>query len=207
MNSIATYSSHGHAWRLNSGSTVAQKGQARISGVKALKNDDKALKQSGLESLALRYVSRYATTRHKLKAYLHRKVRERGWNDEKPAAINDIAEKYAKLGYIDDALFAKSRASALLRKGYGKRRVALALDQAGIDDADRADALLLTDAQIWEAAVKFAKRKSAGPYAEEQYDRAKCQKLLQAFLRAGHSFEIASKFVFAKPGENIDQYF
>lgn len=175
-------------------------------GVKALKNSDKALEQSGLESLALRYVGRYATTRHKLKAYLRRKVRERGWKGPKPAEIDDIAQKYAELGYIDDALFAKSRASALLRRGYGKRRVSQALNQAGIDETDRIEALRLTDAQSWEAADRFARRKLVGPYAKEQPGRAECQKLLQVFLRAGHSFEIASKFVFAKPGEHIDQY-
>ncbi len=182
---------------------MAQKGQLRQLGVKALKRSDKALDQDRLQSFALRYVSRYATTRHKLAAYLQRKIREKGWSGEKQPDIDAIVERYVEMGYIDDALFAKSKASALLRKGYGKRRVHQALQQAGIDKNDRNDALDLVDDQSWTAADRFARRKSAGPYALEQYDRDKCQKLLQAFMRAGHDFDIASKFVFAKPGDEI----
>lgn len=183
---------------------MAQKGQQRLLKVKALKNSDKALDQTGLESLALRYVSRYATTKHKLKTYLHRKVRERGGDDQHINAIEQLAEKYAELGYIDDALFAESRASSLLRRGYGERRVAQALNQAGIDEPDQQKALKLSEKGKWQAAEKFAQKRRIGPYAKEQYDRAKCNKLLQAFMRAGHGYEIAAKFVFAKPGEMVE---
>ena len=37
------------------------------------------LDEQGLNGLALRYVERFATTRAKLRAYLDRKLRERGW--------------------------------------------------------------------------------------------------------------------------------
>jgi regulatory protein len=37
------------------------------------------LDQAALQELALRYVGKYATTRAKLRAYLGRKLRERGW--------------------------------------------------------------------------------------------------------------------------------
>lgn len=183
---------------------MAQKGQFRFLKVKALKNSDKALGESALEALALRYVSRYATTKHKLKTYLHRKVREKGGEEDHISLINNIAQKYEELGYIDDALFAQNRASALLLRGYGERRIMQALNQAGIDEPDQEKALNLGEKEKWNAAEKFARKRRIGPYASEQYDRAKCNKLLQAFLRAGHDYEIATKFVFAKPGEFIE---
>ena len=183
---------------------MAQKGQFRFLKVKTLKNSDKALDQPALEALALRYVSRYATTKHKLKAYLHRKVREKGGEEDYFGSINNIAQKYEELGYIDDALFAQSRASSLLRRGYGARRIMQALKQAGIDEPDQKEALKLGEEGKWHAAKKFARKRRIGPYASEQYDRAKCNKLLQAFLRAGHDYEVAAKLVFAKPGERVE---
>lgn len=191
--------------RLNFGSTMAQKGQCPILKVKALKYSGKALDQDSLRELALRYVSRYATTRHKLKAYLRRKLREREWNGEKSAEIEPLVEHFVELGYVDDVLFAKNRASALTRRGYGKKRVSQALYQAGIEEGDDRAALRHSEDNQWEAAQIFARKKSIGPFANEQQDRDKCRKQLQAFLRAGHSFDVASRFVFAKPGEDIEE--
>lgn len=173
--------------------------------VKTLKNSDKALDQNKLESLALRYVERYATTRHKLKAYLQRKIREKGWKTEQLPDLDALADRFSDLGYVDDAHFAENRAAGLARRGYGERRIVLALHQAGIAEEDRHSAMEIIDLERWKAADRFARRKSIGPYAKEEYSRDKCQRLLQAFLRAGHSYEIATKFVFAKPGEWIDQ--
>lgn len=170
-----------------------------------MKNSGKALDRNSLQELALRYVSRYATTRHKLKSYLFRKLRERDWSEDQPANVDAMVERFVELGYIDDALFAKNRAAALINRGYGKRRVSQALYQAGIEEGDDRQALDLSDAKQWDAARTFARKKSIGPFAQEQADQDKCRKQLQAFLRAGHSFDIASRFVFAKPDEEIDR--
>ncbi|WP_109354967.1 regulatory protein RecX [Sphingorhabdus sp. EL138] len=174
----------------------------------ALKNSGKALDENSLQELALRYVSRYATTRHKLKSYLFRKLRERHWSGDRSGSVEEIVEtmveRFSELGYIDDALFAKNRAAALTNRGYGKRRVTQALYQAGIEEGDDRQALDLSDARQWDAARTYARKKSIGPFAQEPADQDRCRKQLQAFLRAGHSFDIASRFVFAKPGEEID---
>ena len=39
------------------------------------------LNEEQLKEMALRYVGRFATSRAKLRAYLTRKIRERGWAD------------------------------------------------------------------------------------------------------------------------------
>ncbi len=184
---------------------MAQKGQGRSNRDKALKNSGKALDQNKLQELALRYVSRYATTRHKLTAYLQRKLHERDWIGKEPAEIEQMVERFAELGYVDDALFARNRAIALSSRGYGKQRVKQALYRAGIREGDDSEALDISDQQKWDAARSFARKKSIGPFAAEQQDREKCQKQLQAFMRAGHGYDIASRFVFAKPGEEVDE--
>ncbi len=169
-----------------------------------MKNSGRPLDHDSLQELALRYVTRYATTRHKLKSYLFRKLREREWSEDRPADVETMVERFAELGYIDDALFAKNRATALINRGYGKRRVTQALYQAGIAEGDDREALDLSDEKKWDAARTYARKKSIGPFAQEPADQDKCRKQLQAFLRAGHDFDMARRFVFAKPGEQID---
>tara|TARA_R110000787_G_scaffold3020_6_gene11957 strand:- start:18621 stop:19181 length:561 start_codon:yes stop_codon:yes gene_type:complete len=182
---------------------VAQKGQTSNQKAKPLKNSVKTLNGESLNRLAIRYVERYATSRKKLAVYLHRKIGEREWQDADPPAVEELVERMASLGYIDDALYAQNKASALNRRGYGTRRVAHALYQAGIGEADGREAFQISESNSWMAAEKFARKRRIGPYAETQQDADKCRKQLQAFLRAGHDFDVASRFVFAKPGEDI----
>lgn len=192
-------------WRLNFGPTVAQKGQTSNRKAKPLKNSAKTLDGESLNRLAIRYVERYATSRKKLAGYLQRKIRERDWQDTEPPAVEQLVERMATLGYIDDALYAQNKASALTRRGYGTRRVSHALYQAGISEEDGREAFRISEANSWAAAEKFARKRRIGPFAETQQEADKCRKQLQAFLRAGHDFDVASRFVFAKPGEEIAQ--
>lgn len=170
---------------------------------KPLKNSVKTLDQESLHRLAIRYVERYATSRKKLADYLNRKIRERDWQDAASPAVEQLVERFVAQGYIDDALYAQNKASALARRGYGARRVSQALYQAGISEADGREAFQISEANKWEAAEKFARKRKIGPYAESEPDANKCRKQLQAFLRAGHDFDLANRFVFARPGEEI----
>ena len=68
------------------------------------------LDDRGLNELAVRYVGKYATTRAKLAAYLSRKVRERGWGGDSDPAIAGIVDRFAELGYVDDAGYALDKA-------------------------------------------------------------------------------------------------
>tara|TARA_R110002124_G_scaffold265744_1_gene432621 strand:+ start:2215 stop:2952 length:738 start_codon:yes stop_codon:yes gene_type:complete len=192
-----------HLWRLNFGPTVAQKGQASYLKAKPLKNSAKTLDQESLHRLAIRYVERYATTRKKLADYLHRKIREREWQDAEPPAVEQLVARFVEQGYIDDALYAQNKAAALTRRGYGTRRVSHALYQAGISETDGREAFQISETNKWAAADKFARKRKIGPYAESQQDADKCRKQLQAFLRAGHDFDLANRYVFARPGEEI----
>ncbi|MEP6288379.1 MAG: regulatory protein RecX [Marinomonas sp.] len=173
--------------------------------VKPLKNSVKTLNQESLYRLAIRYVERYATTRKKLADYLHRKIGEREWQDAAPAAVEELVERFADLGYIDDALYAQTKAASLTRRGYGIRRVSQALYQAGISETDGREAFHASETNKWAAADKFARKRKVGPYAETEQDPDKRHKQLQAFMRAGHDFDLASRFVFAKPGADLTE--
>ncbi len=157
-----------------------------------------------LRDLALHYVGRYATSRKKLSEYLGRKLRERGWDSEKTPDINALITDFVRLGYIDDAAFAAARARTLSARGLGKRRVEEDLRAKGISEDDAHDAQEESDAQKWESAERFAKRKRIGPYATEPASEEQRRKQFAAFLRAGHDFELARRFVNASPGEEVE---
>lgn len=162
------------------------------------------LDQAALERLALRYVERFATTRGKLSAYLARKIRERGWNGE-PADPDGVAERMAALGYVDDRGFAEQKGAALGRRGYGARRVAETLRAAGLDAEDAAPALAQARAAALESALRLARRKRIGPFAEAPADAAQRTRQLGQLLRAGHAPPLARRIVEAEPGAILDE--
>jgi regulatory protein len=164
----------------------------------------KPLDVSALNALALAYLGKYATTRHKLRTYLARKVMERGWEGEDQAPLDAIVARCAELGYVDDGVFAEARGAALMRRGYGAQRVAAALRGAGIDSETAARAREAARESALDIALAFARRKRIGPFATEPTDPDQRRRHLAAMLRAGHPFEIARRVAFAEPGAILD---
>lgn len=158
-----------------------------------------------LQELALRYVGKYATTRAKLGTYLQRKIRERGWSGERPADIAALTARFAELGYVDDAAYALGQSRSLAARGYGKRRLADRLRQAGVDEADASEARRLADVEAVRAALRLAQRRRLGPFATVEPDRSQREKWVAAMIRAGHGFGLARAIVAMPPGAHIDE--
>lgn len=168
------------------------------------RRDRPPLDERKLNELALRYVGRFATTRAKLRSYLARKLRERGWAggvDPDPGAI---VECLAERGYIDDSGFALSRSRTLTGRGYGKARLVQSLRAAGVDEADSADARRLADAEASAAALRFAQRRRIGPFATFAPDLKTRERWLSAMVRAGHSFATSRFIVNLSPGAAVN---
>lgn len=157
-----------------------------------------------LQELALRYVGKYATTRAKLRAYLARKVRERGWEGARNPDLEALADRFAGLGYIDDAGYALSKSRSLSGRGYGKRRLAQHLRHAGVGGDDSRDAFDAADSEAVEAALRFARRRRIGPFAASAADRVEREKWIAAMLRAGHPFGLARAIAGLAPGAAVD---
>jgi regulatory protein len=152
------------------------------------------LDREKLDQLALAYVARFATTSARLVRYLQRKVRERGWADDGDPPIAAIAARQVELGYVDDAAFARARAGALTRRGYGERRISQALGEAGVDEAIR-DATRPNQGTARRAAMTLARKRGFGPFGAERPDRDRRQKQLAAMMRAGHPLDSAREIV------------
>ena len=148
----------------------------------------KPLDPPRLEELALAYVARFATSAGKLAQYLKRKLREREWAAATPPDIAALIERFVEAGYVDDAGFARGRASSLHRRGYGDRRVEQALRGAGIAEDVRAS-VQGDEAISRHAALVLARKRRFGPFGAEPLDPAKRQKQVAAMLRAGHPLD------------------
>jgi regulatory protein len=170
----------------------------------AARQSRKPIDPSRLDELALSYVSRYATSRAKLKSYLMRKLRERGWEGEGEPPIDALAERLAGLGYVDDRAYALAKARSLGARGYGSGRVRQALAQAGIGDDDSSDARELAAAEAYQAALRYARRKSLGPFATCKPDARGRERAIAAMIRAGHGFGVARAIIDLDPGAEPD---
>lgn len=149
----------------------------------------KPLDTAALEGLALRYVGRYATTRAKLRAYLNRKVKERGWVDETAPPTEKIIERFVDLRYVDDRAFAEMRGAALSRRGFGQRRIAEALRHAGVAPDEAAEASEAAGGDRgWSALIALARRRRIGPFAVMPEDRDVQRRTIAILLRAGHEY-------------------
>ena len=164
----------------------------------------KPLNEEKLHELALFYLGKFATTRAKLAAYLNRKVRERGWEGERPAEIDRLVERLASSGLIDDALYALSKSRSLSERGYGAGRVRQALHAAGVNEEEGTAAKELATEEAAASALRFARRRRIGPFADAVPDRAGREKALAAMIRAGHPFELSKAVVDTEPGSEID---
>jgi len=157
-----------------------------------------------LEQAALFYAGRYATTRAKLRHYLGRKIRERGWDGDGEPPLDSLVERLAALGYVDDRAFAAARGASLSRRGFGARRVSEALRAAGIEEEDAHEAREAAQAASWEAALRFAERRRIGPFAASEPDRQGRDRAFAAMVRAGHPAGLARRIIGARPGSVPD---
>jgi len=162
-----------------------------------------ALDPATIRALALHYVGRYATTQARLRQYLDRKLRERGWAESVPLPdLEQLVSEFARLGYVDDDSFAANRVTSLLRRGYGEKRLNSALRQAGIA-ADKAELAARVDRDsARNAAMAFARRRRLGPFGPPLSDAKARTRAVAAFLRAGHSFEIVREILTIEPDDS-----
>ncbi|MGB3739014.1 MAG: RecX family transcriptional regulator [Pontixanthobacter sp.] len=167
----------------------------------------KPLDAMRLRDLALSYVARFSTSSAKLERYLTRKLRERGWEGEGAPDVAGLCERYVEQGYIDDALYAKTKAGGLLNRGYGARRVAQTLYADGIDEGLR-DNVAPDELRRREAVQVMARKRRFGPYYQAKDGSAllpdKREKQIAALLRAGHGFADVRSVMDARDDAAVD---
>ncbi len=135
------------------------------------------LPQSALD-VALKLLSIRARSRHELKLALARK----GFGEVQQDAT---LEKLASLGYVDDARFARDRASALLRHGQlGPRAVMQRLCGHGLTEQEAKAALAHAEAALGvdasQTALSLLAKKGLGGRNLSLKEKGKAARLLHA---------------------------
>lgn len=150
---------------------------------------DPAIDAALLETWALSYLGRYASSSGMLRRVLQRRAWRRGGEPAMRAAgpaIEELLVRYRASGLIDDTAYAASRAEAELARGRPLGRIAAALAAKGIATADAAAVLRSLREQAGDpdlaAAGEFARRRRLGPFRTGLPDPSR---ELAAFARAG----------------------
>lgn len=173
-------------------------------GMRRTRKERPPLDAARLEEVAFAYVGRFSTTRSKLRRYLARKLKERGWSGSGDPPVAAIVERFASNGFVDDAAYALAKSRILSARGYGTARLRSGLRAAGVAEEDGTPAIALSESEAAESALRFARRRRIGPYAAHRLEPRERERALAAMVRAGHGFEIARKIVDLLPGSRPD---
>jgi regulatory protein len=146
-----------------------------------------------LETWALVYLERYASSAENLRQVLLRRVRRRvGTDGEAVRAagvlIDALVARYRAAGLLDDAAYAASQVRRGLARGRSLRRIAAGLAAKGVDREDAAAAVAALCDRVADpdlaAACAFARRRHLGPFRPASLGAAD-RRELAAFARAG----------------------
>ena len=157
------------------------------------KVEDSEIGPDLLESWALHYLGRYASSAENLRRVLKRRVHRRSPDDAPAAALIDaLIARYRESGLLDDVAYAMARVHSLHRHGESMRAMRARLAAKGVAAADVAEAVSCLRAAApdpdLEAACAFARRRRLGPFRRTATDHAR---ELGAFARAGFSRRVA----------------
>lgn len=155
-----------------------------------------------LENAAVFYLQRFSASTERLRRVLRRRVERSARihpdvdRDAAEAWIEAIVAKFQRLGLLDDARHAETRAGALFRRGESRRAIAARLRAEGVDRDTLGAALEgLTDEAPdpdLAAAATLARRKRLGPYRASAQDRADNRKRdMAALARKGFGPSVA----------------
>ena len=160
---------------------------------------NKPVSRAWLERAALHYLGRFSASEARLREILLRKIRRRSGDDRdltkaQKQDLDDVVGQCVKLGYIDDASYARSRAEVLVARGKTRFAVERDLSAKGVDQTliTRALASLEDDETIeYQAFVNYLRRRRFGPFASMSSKPKPQDKQFAAIMRAGFSYELA----------------
>lgn len=164
-----------------------------------------------LMNKAVHYLGRYTSSRQRLREVLQRFARRKLEHFE-PAeirrAIDAVIADCVRLGYVDDAAFAMTRARSKRRGGRSALAIKRSLAEHDIDDTLVDAALEAADERLADgelvAALRHAARRRIGPYARIRPDDTMRQRHLASLARAGFSFDIARQVMACEDAEAAD---
>lgn len=169
-----------------------------------------------LANIALHHLERYASSAENLRRVLERRVFKAARHyedldlDQANGWIDALITRYVSSGLLDDRAYAEGRARSMTGRGNSQRQIRMKLMAKGLsaDDIDGALVALQKEHADPElaAAVKLARRRRLGPYADPTKRADRFDKDLATLARAGFSYDLARRVIEAEdPFELEDQ--
>lgn len=167
---------------------------------------------ASLRAAALQYVARYAATAAGVRRVLDRRIdraarRLPGDADDTAAAVRAaraaaaaIVADLVRLGAIDDAAFAASRARRMARQGRSARMIAARLREGGVAPSIAAAVIGDAEADI-TAALHLARRRRIGPFREAPPAGGAPAREAAILARAGFDRDVAQRVLSMPPAE------
>jgi regulatory protein len=172
----------------------------------------RAITPEYLDTAALFYLERYASSAENLARVLLRRVEKAaragiGDREEGRRLVDALVERYRARGLLNDRTYAEGRAKSLLRQGRPRAAIARRLAAKGVESEAIDEALgSLTEESPdpdLAAAITYARRRRFGTWSLQ--DRAEHRERdLAALGRAGFSYELARKVVAAETVEELE---
>lgn len=165
----------------------------------------KKITETYLHNAGLYYLQRFATSTTRFREVMTRKITLscRAHPDQNREdcirMLDRLIDKFIDLGLLNDDGYAQGVASSLHARGLSERAIRMKMQMRGLNEEQIDTALkeylgrneTSRDDLEMKAALKLAKKKKAGPYAQEQdYDY---EKTLAAFARAGFSYDLSRR--------------
>ena len=171
-----------------------------------------AVTPAALETAALRYLERYASSVANLRRVLMRRIERAARagaidREEGRARVAALVERLRERRLVDDNTYADGRARSLSRQGRSRAAIARRLAAKGVE-SDAVEAALAALAEAGEtdlhAALRFAKRRRLGPFRAAKERALRRERDLAALGRAGFSYEVARAVVDAPSADTVD---
>lgn len=124
--------------------------------------------------------------------------------EEGRALVADLIARYRHAGLLDDAAYARARASSLHARGISLRVIAGRLREKGVGEAEIEDALATIAEEAGDgspdlaAARHTARRRRLGPWRNHADRAARREKDLASLARAGFSYDVAKQVIDAE---------
>ncbi len=150
-----------------------------------------------IESKAIWYLERYATSSQNLRKYLKRKVMNTHLNVGSDEIINKIITRLEAQKILNDQFFTESKVRSLLNKGWSTKKIGLKLKELGVSEelidkninnlGGNEDEINLVSAKT------LVKKKSIGPYRKVEFTDKVKNREFGIMSRAGFSYSISKK--------------
>ena len=171
------------------------------------------MKESNLkeiESKAIWYLERYATSSQNLRKYLKRKVVNSHLNLGSEEIINEVISKLESQKILNDQFFTESKIRSLLSKGWSTKKIALKLKELGISNELIDENINNLDGNEDEinlaSAISLVKKRSIGPYRKIEFtDKVKTREF-GILSRAGFSYAISKRVLIDMDKNEIEGY-